>query len=612
MTDQATTPVDATAQSTTTAANTEATTGAAVAPAPATTTAAVAHTPAKGRGAAKHDASAHPHKEKVPKEKQAPAQQHPGGGAKGGAKGAKGGPKPTAAASSAAAPAKNQLGIETRKADDFAEWYSQVITRSEMIDYYDISGCYILRPWAYTIWEKIQAFFDAEIKKLGVQNAYFPCFVSGHALQKEESELHGFEAEVAWVTRSGQTALHEPIAVRPTSETVMYPAFRNWISSYRDLPLKVNQWCNVVRWEFKRPVPFIRTREFLWQEGHSAFATLQEAEQEVMTILDLYAQVYEDLLAVPVVKGRKSEKEKFAGALYTTTIEAFIPTNGRAVQAATSHCLGQTFSKMFGVEFKDEKLGKQFVWQNSWGLTTRTIGVMTMVHGDDNGLVLPPRVAPIQVVVIPIHTKGQVDTLDDRAYELASALKGCGLRVHVDAREGYNPGWKFNHWELKGIPVRIEIGPKDIIAQQVVVCRRDTRAKENVPWTRLGERVVALMDEIHANLLNTARATRDSRIAHVSTWADFMTNLNKRNLCQVPWCKSVDCEKHIKTRSGVESTEIVKAAALHPGEEEGMEGLTGAAKSLCVPFQQPALPANTVCFACGAPALCYALFGRSY
>eukprot|EP01105_Mastigella_eilhardi_P008180 TRINITY_DN1_c0_g1_i1.p1 TRINITY_DN1_c0_g1~~TRINITY_DN1_c0_g1_i1.p1 ORF type:complete len:576 (-),score=184.29 TRINITY_DN1_c0_g1_i1:98-1582(-) len=494
--------------------------------------------------------------------------------------------------------------METKKADNLAEWYSQVITRSDMLDYYEISGCYILRPWAYNIWERIQTFFDGEIKKLGVMNAYFPIFVSRAALGKEEKELHGFEAEVAWVTRSGQTELHEPIAVRPTSETVMYPAFKNWIHSHRDLPLKVNQWCNVVRWEFKRPVPFIRTREFLWQEGHSAFATKAEAEVEVKAILELYARVYEELLAVPVIKGVKSEKEKFAGALYTTTVEAFVPANGRAVQAATSHCLGQTFAKMFEVDFLDENHEKAYAWQNSWGLTTRTIGVMTLVHGDDAGLILPPRVAPVQVVVIPLHFKDKDSSVvDNKAADLAAALRSAGLRVHVDDRDIYNPGWKFNHWELKGVPLRIEVGPKDVAAQQVVLCRRDTKAKEIVGWNAMCERATATLEDIQATLLQRAREVRDSRVKKCPTWAEFMAQLNSRNICLVPWCRETPCEEGIKARSATESV-------TSKSEEE--QEMTGSAKSLCIPFDQPELAPGTKCFACGKDAKCHAIFGRSY
>ena len=294
------------------------------------------------------------------------------------------------------------LGLSTKRDEDFGAWYSQVVVAGDLIDYYDISGCYILKPWAYAQWEVLKEFFDKEIKALDVENCYFPMFVSASRLEKEKDHIEDFAPEVAWVTRSGETDLEVPIAVRPTSETVMYPHYAQWIRSHRDLPLRLNQWCNVVRWEFKHPTPFIRSREFLWQEGHTAYATKEECDVEVFQILDLYRRVYEEYLAVPVVPGKKSEKEKFAGGLYTTTVEAYVPGSGRGVQGATSHCLGQNFAKMFNIEFEDTKGGKSLAWQNSWGFTTRTLGVCYMVHGDDDGLVLPPKVAPIQAIVIPI------------------------------------------------------------------------------------------------------------------------------------------------------------------------------------------------------------------
>ncbi|XP_003367590.1 proline--tRNA ligase, partial [Trichinella spiralis] len=303
-----------------------------------------------------------------------------------------------------------RLGLETTKEGNFSEWYSQVITKAEMIEYYDISGCYIIRPWAFAIWEAIQAWLDRQIKLMDVANCYFPMFVSQAALEREKSHVKGFSPEVAWVTKSGQSEMSEPVAIRPTSETVMYSSFSKWIQSHRDLPLKINQWCNIVRWEFKHPTPFLRSREFLWQEGHTAHANKDDAVKEVHDILDLYARVYEELLAVPVIKGRKTDKEKFAGADFTTTIEAYIPTSGRGIQAATSHHLGQNFSKMFDIVYEHpETQKKENVYQNSWGLTTRSIGVFTMIHSDNQGLVLPPAVAKVQVVIIPCGITSSLD-----------------------------------------------------------------------------------------------------------------------------------------------------------------------------------------------------------
>merc|ERR1712038_1269766 len=337
----------------------------------------------------------------------------------------------------------SRLGLEAKKEDNLADWYSQIIVKAEMLEYYDVSGCYILRPWAFSIWEAIQRFFDDEIKKLGVENCYFPIFVSQGALQKEKDHIADFSPEVAWVTKSGDTKLSEPIAIRPTSETVMYPAYAKWIQSYRDLPLRLNQWNNVVRWEFKHPQPFLRTREFLWQEGHTAFATFNEAKEEVLFILDIYRQVYENILAVPVICGRKTEKEKFAGGDYTMTVEAYISAAGRAIQGATSHHLGQNFSKMFDIVFEDPKSGeKKYVYQNSWGLTTRSLGVLVMVHGDDKGLVLPPNLASIQVVITPCGITASLDEkqrkdLLSACEEYEDELRASGIKVHGDYRENY-------------------------------------------------------------------------------------------------------------------------------------------------------------------------------
>lgn len=332
------------------------------------------------------------------------------------------------------------LGISAKKEEDFANWYTQVITMSEMIDYSDISGCYILRPWSFFIWDTIQRWFDDQIKLLGVQNTYFPLFVSERALKTEKDHIEGFAPEVAWVTKSGDNDLAEPIAIRPTSETIMYPFFAKWIRSHRDLPLEINQWCNVVRWEFKDATPFLRSREFLWQEGHTAHTSYEEAQKRVLSILDLYAQVYEDLLAVPVVKGMKTESEKFAGGYHTTTCEAYINGSGRAIQGATSHNLGQNFGKMFKIQYEDDSGEKSIPWQTSWGLTTRSIGVAVMVHGDNKGLVLPPRVAPVQVVICPIVSKTtDMSVLLAYAESLEKTLKSATVRTHIDSREVSQP-----------------------------------------------------------------------------------------------------------------------------------------------------------------------------
>lgn len=527
------------------------------------------------------------------------------------------------------------LAIKFKKGENFPEWYSAVITQSEMIDYYDISGCYILRPWAYSIWEQIQNFFDGNIKKLGVQNAYFPVFVSKGALEAEADHVEGFAPEVAWVTKSGSSDLAEPIAIRPTSETIMYPAYAKWIRSHRDLPLRLNQWTNVVRWEFKHPTPFLRTREFLWQEGHSAFAHKAEADAEVLDILDLYARVYEELLAVPVIKGRKSEKEKFAGGLYTTTVEAFIPTNGRAIQGATSHCLGQNFSKMFKISFIDEDAAEKLVWQNSWGLTTRTIGVMVMVHGDDRGLVLPPRVAPVQVVVVGIIASKDSDEVKAGVVatcrDINARLSAAGVRVKYDDRDTYTPAWKYAHWEQKGVPLRLEVGPRDVAAGQVVGVRRDTGGKVAIKLDAgLHVAVEDVLATVQRDMLEKARRERDGHLSIVTEWANFVPSLDKGNMVIAPWCERTPCEEWVKDQTGPKAAAAAKAAAATAaaaaaaggagaggaeGDDaaEAAKGLTGAAKTLCIPMEQPEMPAEQQCFCgCGHKATAWTLWGRSY
>ncbi|XP_069911430.1 bifunctional glutamate/proline--tRNA ligase isoform X11 [Oryctolagus cuniculus] len=502
---------------------------------------------------------------------------------------------------------QTRLGLEAKKEENLADWYSQVITKSEMIEYYDVSGCYILRPWAYSIWESIKDFFDAEIKKLGVENCYFPIFVSQSALEKEKTHVADFAPEVAWVTRSGKTELAEPIAIRPTSETVMYPAYAKWVQSHRDLPIRLNQWCNVVRWEFKHPQPFLRTREFLWQEGHSAFATFEEAAEEVLQILDLYARVYEELLAIPVVKGRKTEKEKFAGGDYTTTIEAFISASGRAIQGGTSHHLGQNFSKMCEIVFEDPKTPgeKQFAYQCSWGLTTRTIGVMIMVHGDNMGLVLPPRVASVQVVVIPCGITNALSEEDKEALiakcnDYCRRLLSVSIRVRADLRDNYSPGWKFNHWELKGVPIRLEVGPRDMKNCQFVAVRRDTGEKLTIAENEAETKLQTILEDIQANLFTRASEDLKTHMVVADTMEDFQKILDSGKIAQIPFCGEIDCEDWIK-----------KTTARDQDLEPGAPSM--GAKSLCIPFKPlRELQPGAKCICGKNPAKFYTLFGRSY
>ncbi|XP_062532143.1 bifunctional glutamate/proline--tRNA ligase isoform X2 [Bombyx mori] len=520
-------------------------------------------------------------------------------------------PKPVKEESSSGVKKVTRLGLEASKETDLSEWYSQVITKSEMIDYYDISGCYILRPWSFSIWDTIRHFLSAEFRKLGVKDGYFPIFVSKAALEREKTHIADFAPEVAWVTHSGSSELAEPIAVRPTSETVMYPAYAKWIQSHRDLPLKLNQWNNVVRWEFKQPQPFLRTREFLWQEGHTAFRTKEEAAEEVLIILDLYARVYEELLAIPVIKGRKTEKEKFAGGDYTTTVEAYVPASGRGVQGATSHHLGQNFSKMFEIVYDDaETLEKNYVYQNSWGITTRTIGVMVLVHGDDKGLVLPPRVAEIQAVVVPcgITASSSADerqALMDSCKALVNDLLAAGVRAEGDYRDNYSPGWKFNHWELKGVPVRVELGPKDIAKGTVVAVQRLTGDKMVFKRDSVAKDIVELLDKTHAQMFERATKDRDARLSSVTKWEDFTAALEEKNILLAPFCGEISCEDNIKNdsaRTEDDPNVDVKAPAM-------------GAKSLCIPFEPPRqLSESDRCIhpACKNKPKFITLFGRSY
>lgn len=373
------------------------------------------------------------------------------------------------------------------------------------------------------------------------------------------------------------------------------------------MPLRLNQWCNVVRWEFKHPQPFLRTREFLWQEGHTAFASKAEADKEVLEVLDLYRQVYEDVLAVPVIKGIKSEKEKFSGGLYTTTVEGFIPTTGRGIQGATSHCLGQNFSKMFGIRFENENKEMTFAWQNSWGLTTRTIGVMVMTHGDDKGLVLPPRVAAIQVVIVPCgitakHTPADQEALNKHIYALTEKLEKTGLKVKADMRDTYSPGYKYNHWEMKGVPVRLEVGPRDVASGQVVAVRRDTGTKEPLETAKISELLPALLEKIQNDMFQRAKQVRDERLKIVENWKDFVPALDAKCLVLAPWCEEVKCEEQIKDRS---------AAASEPTDDKAP---SMGAKTLCIPFDQ-GLAGKSIghkCINCDAKAKRWTLFGRSY
>ncbi|KAL9049526.1 MAG: hypothetical protein Q9162_007172 [Coniocarpon cinnabarinum] len=506
-------------------------------------------------------------------------------------------------------------GITTKKDDDLAAWYQEVLLKGDFLEYSDIPGCYILNPPSYAIWESIQAFLNARFRKMGVRNCYFPLFISEANLQREKDHLEGFEAEVAWVTHGGKDKLPSRLAVRPTSETAMYPHYAKKIRSHRDLPLRLNQWNNVVRWEFKHAMPFLRSREFLWQEGHTAHLTEESASKEVYEILDHYASVYEDLLAVPVVKGTKTDNEKFAGAYYTTTVEGFIPSTGRGIQAATSHCLGQHFSKMFGITVEDpsakegEKKPPIHVWQNSWGFTTRTIGVMILVHSDDKGLVLPPRAAELQVVIVPVgltaKTSAEVrEKLNKETDAIRAVLEAVDVRAHVDHRD-YSPGWKFNDWELKGVPLRLEFGPKDSQNDVVTCSRRDQHGKTTIPIFSIEQDVPALLETIQSDLYTKAKAAYDSHRKVITKWDDFVPSLNGKNVNIIPHCLGDKCEDEVK--------ELSKRTSVGDDTTEDARAPSMGAKSLCIPFEQPEnLPETCLRPNCGEKARKWVMFGRSY
>jgi prolyl-tRNA synthetase family I len=471
-------------------------------------------------------------------------------------------------------------GLTVKKSENFSKWYTEVIKKSELMDYTDVSGSMVFRPDSFAIWEKVKETFDKKIKKDGVRNVYFPLLIPESLLKKETEHVEGFSPEVAWVTHTGSTKLKEKLAIRPTSETIMYPSYAKWIRSWKDLPLRLNQWNSVVRWEFKNPVPFLRTREFLWQEGHTAFATKKEAEKEVHKILEFYAQIFEDLCAVPVLIGIKSEKEKFAGAEFTLSVEAFLP-NGKAIQGATSHHLSQNFSRVFDIKFSDKHEKKDYVYQNSWGLTTRTIGIMVGVHGDDKGLVLPPKVAPNKVVVIPIIFKKDKDKVLKVAKEIKRKL-GKYNSV-LDDREDYSAGWKFNEWEQKGIPIRIEIGPRDVSKKQVVLVRRDTSDKKIVKISNLDKEIKKTLEDIQNNLFSKAKKLLENSITNVKNITELKKVVNSGKIGKANWCGVKGCEENIKDKTGAKSL----------NSELNKKG-TG------------------MCFACKAKAKYVTYFGKSY
>ena len=436
----------------------------------------------------------------------------------------------------------------TPQSEDFSRWYLDVVRRAELADYSPVKGCMVIRPYGYAIWEHIQRLLDQRFKATGHVNAYFPLFIPEGLLMKEKEHVEGFAPQVAWVTRGGDEELEEKLIVRPTSEVMVGTMYAKWIKSWRDLPVLINQWANVVRWE-KVTRPFLRTTEFLWQEGHTAHETEQEAEDETLLILRLYKDLAETDLGMPVVDGLKSESEKFAGASRTYSIEALMG-DGRALQAGTSHNLGQNFSKAFEIQFQGRDKALQHVWTTSWGVSTRLIGGVVMTHGDDSGLILPPHVAPYQVVIVPIPRGNWKETVLPKAEAIRDELQARGVRVKLDASEENSPGWKYAEWEMRGVPLRLEIGPKDIEKGQVFSARRDTRAKAAIPFTDLSTRVPELLEEIQRDLYARALSFRESHTTEVSTWDAFREVMEGRpGFVIAPWCGSAECEAAIKAET---------------------------------------------------------------
>ncbi|MBQ9593685.1 MAG: proline--tRNA ligase [Lachnospiraceae bacterium] len=463
---------------------------------------------------------------------------------------------------------------------DFAQWYTDVVSKAELMSYSSVKGCMIIKPDGYAIWENIQNELDRRFKETGVRNVYMPMFIPESLLNKEKDHVEGFAPEVAWVTHGGLNELTERLCVRPTSETLFCDFYKDDIKSYRDLPKVYNQWCSVVRWE-KETRPFLRSREFLWQEGHTAHATAEEAEERTIQMLNVYADFAEEFLAIPVIRGQKTEKERFAGAKATYTIEALMH-DGKALQAGTSHNFGDGFAKAFGVQFTDKDNTLKYVHQTSWGMTTRMIGAIIMVHGDNSGLVLPPRVAPVQVCIVPIRQ--QDPTVLPAAEDISGRLKAAGVRVKTDDSEK-SSGWKFAEQEMRGIPLRLEIGPKDIANGQCVLVRRDNHEKLVVALDEIETKVPELLETIQKDMFERAKAHRDAHTATAVTYDEFKEAVEtKPGFVKAMWCEDRACEDKIKEDTG--------------------------ATSRCMPFAQETI--SDVCVCCGKPAHKLVIWGRAY
>ena len=445
-----------------------------------------------------------------------------------------------------------EVGITVSKSENFSEWYTQVVIKAELADYAPVKGLIVLRPDGYSIWESIKESLDKKLKETGHRNGFLPILIPESLLGKEKKHFEGFNPEVFWVTHSGDSEIGDRLALRPTSETLAYSLFSKWIRSWRDLPLKINFWNSALRAEIKGTKPFLRTSEFLWQEGHTVHATKDEAEKEVADILELYKKTIEEELAVPVITGKKSEKDKFVGAVYTDTLESLMP-DGKALQMGTSHFLGENFSKPFDVKYLDENNTETFAWQTSWGVSWRLIGGMIMTHGDDKGLVLPPKIAPIQVVIIPIYySDDEKGNVIQKASQIKDSLSKINLRVHLDDREQLTPGFKFNDWEMKGIPIRIEIGPKDIAKNQVVLVRRHNQVKTSIDMDSSSEKISSELKNIQKEMFDAAKKILDERVVRVSEYQQFKEELENGKMIDCSWCGNQTCEDKIKEETSAD------------------------------------------------------------
>ena len=459
---------------------------------------------------------------------------------------------------------KDGKGITSRE-ENYSEWYTDLVLKAELADYSPVKGCMVIRPRGYAIWERIRDALDAMIKETGHQNAYFPLLIPESFLKKEAEHVEGFAPECAIVTHAGGSKLEEPLVIRPTSETIMYDMFGKWIESYRDLPLLINQWANVVRWEMRTRL-FLRTCEFLWQEGHTAHETFDEAETETLVALEMYRKLAEEWMAIPVYTGVKTDAEKFAGALHTYCIEAMMQ-DGKSLQSGTSHNLGQNFAKAFDVQFQDREGKLAHVWSTSWGVSTRLMGALIMTHSDDKGLVVPPRLAPDQAVLVPIYRSDEEKQgVLDAAAAVCASLKNAGIRVFVDDRDQYKPGFKYNEWELKGVPLRLELGPRDLKENKVMIARRDTGDKAPASMDGLDKTLAGLLDEIQKNLFDRAAAYRDALTREVDDYDDFKTKIaGEGGFAISNWCGEAACETAIKD----ETKATIRLIPLETGEATG-------------------------------------------